>query len=227
MLCNLRHHRTFAFVAVSTTTDDSKEFALAYFVDGLNDVINSIWSVRVIDDCRPSFGRSDCLEASIDRCKCGEHAKNFDFVETEINCSSIDAEEITYIKSSNQRDENLLSVELQEHSIKTFFENLCAIIRHRACGIGINGGFAVLGHDETILIVLIGDSKRCRFEVVEEAFFCITIVIECLVIINVVACEIGEKCAVEVESSNTSLRDRVAADLHESMGASCSYHFGE
>ena len=83
----------------------------------------------------------------------------------------------------------------------------------------MNGGFAVLGHDESVLIVLVGDGEGRGFEVVEEALLRIAVVIESLMVVDMIAREVGEECSVEVETGDALLGDGVRRDLHEGMGA--------
>ncbi len=57
---------------------------------------------------------------------------------------------------------------------------------------------AVLRHDESVLVVFIGDSKSGPFESVKQAFFRIAVVVESFVIINMIAREVGEQRAIEI-----------------------------
>ena len=87
---------------------------------------------------------------------------------------------------------------MKQHAVKSFFKDLRFVIRQRTSGVGGYGRLAVLRHDQSILIVFVCDGKSTLFETIEEAFLGIAVVVKSLVIINVVACEIGEECAIEV-----------------------------
>ena len=113
---------------------------------------------------------------------------------------------------------------MQQHAVKSFFKDLRLVIRQRTSGVGGYGRLAVLRHDQSILIIFVRDGKSALFETIEEAFLGIAVVIKCLVIINVVACEIGKERTVKVQTRNALLGNRVATHFHECVLATCVHH---
>ena len=87
---------------------------------------------------------------------------------------------------------------MKQHAVKSFFKDLRLVIRQRTSGVGGYGCLAVLRHDQSILIIFVRDGKSALFETIKEAFLSVAVVIKCLVIINMIACEISEECAIEV-----------------------------
>ena len=223
---NLRHHRSFAFVAITSTTNDGDQFGILSFdfSNGLYDIINGIGRVGVINDSSPSFWAVNGFEAAVHRLQRREYPKHVEFVKSKAQGGAVDTEEIGYIKTSDKRHKHFLAIDIQQHAVEAFFQNLRFVIRQRAGRIGMYSCFAVLRHDQTVLVIFIGDSEGAFFECVKEAFLCVAVVIEGLVIINMIACKVGEQRSVEVESGNAFLCDGMAADFHESVSATGIYH---
>ena len=113
---------------------------------------------------------------------------------------------------------------MKQHTVKSFFKDLRLVIRQRTSGVGGYGRLAVLRHDQSILIIFVRDGKSSLFETIEEAFLGVAVVVKSFVIINVVACEISEECAVKVQTRDALLGNRVTAHFHECVLATCVHH---
>ena len=220
------HHGSLALVSVAATAYDRDEFGTLFldFVDGLDDILHGVGCVCVIDDGSPAFWASDGLEASVDGVERGEDAQHLRRLEAEAEGGTVDTEQVGDIEASDQRHEDLLVVDIQEHTVEAFFENLGMVVCYGACGVGMDAGAGVLGHDQAVLVVSVGYDECVGFETVEEALLGVAVVVEGLVVVDMIAREVGEECAIVVEPRNTLLRDGVAADFHEGVLAACVQH---
>ena len=185
----------------------------------LDDIIDGIGGVGIVHDGGPALWAADGLEASVNGREGTQDTQDIEFVKTEVECGTVDTEEVGDIKASDEGHEDLFAVEVKEHAVEAFLEDLRTVVRQCAGGVSMDGSFAVLGHDETVAVVFVRHRKGCGFEVVEEALLRIAVVIEGLMVVDMIAREVGEECSVEVESCYALLGDGVRGDLHEGMGA--------
>ena len=70
------------------------------------------------------------------------------------------------------------------------FNDLCLEICHAPDGIGLHLGLGVLYHVLSVLVIGIGNGKSIFVETVEESFLRIAIVLNGLVIVQMVACQV-------------------------------------
>ena len=131
------------------------------------------------------------------------------------------------VEATDQRHKDLAIVDKQQHAFEAFLQYCSLVVRQRAGGVGTDSGFAVLHHDEAVLIILVGNGKCVLTEVVKEAFLGVAVVVEGFVVVNMVAREVGKESAVEIQARDTFLRDGVRRHLHEGVRAAGFYHAAE
>ena len=85
-----------------------------------------------------------------------------------------------------------MSVELEQHPFEAFFEYLRAVVRHRPYRIRIDTCLRILRHYEPILVILIRYGKGIGFECIEQTLFRVAVVIKGLVVVDMIAREVGE-----------------------------------
>ena len=102
-----------------------------------------------------------------------------------------------------------------------------AEVCHLAYRVGLYGGLGVLHHYHAVLVVGVGDGESRLGQSVEECLFGVAIVLEGLVIVEVVAREVGEYASGEFQSANAFLVYGVRRALHEGVLASGLYHLAQ
>ena len=108
-----------------------------------------------------------------------------------------------------KRPTHFTTVDVEQHAFDAFFYDAAFVVCHAACAVGAHLSFAVLHHHCAIAIVEIGDGEGRFVQTIEEHLFRIAIVLKCLVIIQVVAGEIGENPSHKLETTNAVLVDGV------------------
>ena len=192
----------------------------------------------IVDDGRKALGRTDGLESSVD----GNEFRHLDEqVMTRNACSkfpdilvlqnlagcAIDGDEVGGIEASHEIGLHLLSVNEERHAFERFFDNPGGIVGHGAHTVTAMTSLGVLQHHLTVAVVEVGDSKSLFLQAIEELLFGMQIVLERLMVVQVVACQIGEDAAIEVQAADALLIDGVARHLHENEGATGIDHLLE
>ena len=101
------------------------------------------------------------------------------------------------------------------------------IVGHAPDGVGLDLRLGVLDHDEAVLVIYVGDGKGRLGQAVEEGFLRIAIVLEGLMVVQVVAGQVGKDASHECQTADTLLRYGVAGAFHEGVFASCLHHLGQ
>ena len=85
-------------------------------------------------------------------------------------------------------------------------------------------GAGVLSHHEAVFVVEVGDYEGVFGEGVEEGLLGAQVVVYGLMVVHVVACEVGEDTSGKLKASDTALRYGVGAHLHENILAAFVGH---
>ena len=120
-----------------------------------------------------------------------------------------------------------MSVNFEIHSSEVHLDDAGAEVSHLPNGVGLHGSLSVLYHNHAVLVIGIGDGESRLGQSVEESLLGIAIVLEGLVIIEVIASEVGEDSTREFQSADTFLSDGVAGAFHEGILASSLYHLAQ
>ena len=67
--------------------------------------------------------------------------------------------------------------------------------------------FAVLYHYHTVLVIGIGNCKGVLIQTIEEGLLRIAVVLEGFVVVQMIACQIGEHTTCKLQAANTLLSD--------------------
>ena len=106
-------------------------------------------------------------------------------------------------------------------------DNLALEVGHAPGGVGLDGGLGVLHHHHPVLVVGIGDGKGFLGQQVEKGLLGIAIVLEGLVIVEMVAGEVGEDASRKLQSADALLGDGMAGTLHKGIFAALLHHLGQ
>lgn len=75
----------------------------------------------------------------------------------------------------------------------------------------------VLRHYKPVLIIQVGQTEGVLRHVVEEFLLSFEIILHCLVIVQMVARQVGENTTCKTEPADTFLVDRVRTHFHEDI----------
>ena len=140
---------------------------------------------------------------------------------------TVNGEQVADVELADKLHSNLASVNLEIHSAEVTFKYLSLKVGHASDRICLNLSLGVLHHHHAVLVVGVGYGESCLWQTVEEGLLSVAVVLETLVIVEMVACKVGEYTACEVESAYALLCYCVRAALHEGILASCINHTAE
>ena len=178
----------------------------------------------VVDDGRVAPRRAERLEAAgyvVELAQDSEYLQRF--VTQHARCA-VDRKQIGDIELAHELDAHLVAVDVQQHSLERHLQDARPVVGHAAGGVGADGGGGVLHHVEPVFVVGVGDGEGLARQHVKEGLLGVAIVLECLVIVEVVAGQIGEDAARKGESAYSLLRYAVAAALHKGVLAALLHH---
>ena len=145
-------------------------------------------------------------------------------IRQELTRRGIDREEVAHVEASDKLHADLLAVDLEVHSLEVALQDARPVVGHALDGVGLDARLAVLHHEESVLVVSVGDGEGRLRQHVEEHLLGVAVVFERLVIVQVVSREVGEESARKVESADSVLMDGVGGALHEAIRTSCADH---
>ena len=193
---------------------------------GVQHILQRIRRVGVIHYGSDTFGGAYRLQSSGYALQSAHDNKYILWLLAEHTRRTIYGEQIADIELTNKLHAYLMSVHLKVHTLEVALYDMSRIVGNCARGICLHSCLGVLHHYHAILIISIGDSKGTLRQVIEEFLLGITIVLECLMIIKVIAGKIGEKSACESQSAYAFLRYGMAGALHESIFTTSFDHLG-
>ena len=107
------------------------------------------------------------------------------------------------------------------------FEDAALEVGHRAKRVGVNRGVGVLCHHQSVLVVKVGEHKGVAWQGVEEGFLGAEVGIDGLVVVKMVAGEVGEDSSCEGQPADAVLGDGVRRALHKGVLAAFVGHTAE
>ena len=140
---------------------------------------------------------------------------------------SIDSKKVVDIEFANELHSYFTSVDFQIHPLEVTFDDLCLEICRLLHGICLDGCMCILHHHHSVLIVDIGNCKCIGWQLIEEQFLCTDIVLERLMVVQMVASDIGKHATCKCQTANTVLDDGVRTDFHEYIFASGFCHLSQ
>ena len=178
----------------------------------------------VVDDGGESLRRPDRLQASADAAQRAHGHEHGLRVFAQQYRRGIDREEVAHVEASDKLHADLLAVDLEVHSLEVALQDARPVVGHALDGVGLDARLAVLHHEESVLVVSVGDGEGRLRQHVEKHLLGVAVVFERLVIVQVVSREVGEESARKVESADSVLMDGVGGALHEAIRTSCADH---
>ena len=151
----------------------------------------------------------DGLQTPVDAVECAQHHEYLLGVLAQHAGGTVDSQQVAYIELANKTDADLVTVDVEIHAGEVHLDDARAEVSHLTDGIGLDSGLRVLHHDHAVLVVGIGDGEGALGQSVEEGLLGIAVVLECLVIVEVVAGEVGEDASGELQSSDALLMNGV------------------
>ena len=141
------------------------------------------------------------------------------------NGCAIYGKQVAYVEFANKLHPNFSAIYLKIHTSEMAFQNSCLEVCHASGRVGFDSCLAVLYHNHAVLVVSICNGESCLWKTVEECFLGITVVLECLVIVEMVTGQVGKDTACEIQTADTLLCNSMRRTFHECIFASCLYHF--
>ena len=181
----------------------------------------------IVDDSGPTLGAVDGLETSVDGFEGAQYAQHVQFVKAQAQRRAVDTQQVGYVEPSHERNKDFFAVHREQHAVEAFFEDLRFVIGQRTGRVRMHGCLAVLRHDKAVLIIEVGHGKSRFLKPVEEMLLRIAVVIEGLMVVDMIAGEVGEQRAVKVQSGDALLGDCVRRDLHERIRTAGIHHAAE
>ena len=83
---------------------------------------------------------------------------------------------------------------------------------------------AVLRHHKPVLVVFVRYGKSTLLQSVKQPFLGVAIVVKGLMVVDVIAREVGKQRSVEVQTCDALLCDGMTAYFHEGVFTSCLHH---
>ena len=181
----LRHERSLAVVAVASGSTDGDDLSLAveHLVDGREHVGDGVRGVGVIDDGGESLRRPDRLQASADAAQRAHGHEHGLCVFAQQYRRGIDREQVAHVEASDKLHADLLAVDLEVHSLEVALQDARPVVGHALDGVGLDARLAVLHHEESVLVVSVGDGEGRLRQHVEEHLLGVAVVFERLVIV--------------------------------------------
>ena len=225
----LGHQRTFTLITVAACSTNGNDLTLAveHLMDGVEHILQSVRGMGIVHDSRIALLRADWIESSIHTLQRTQNDQYILRLLTEHDGSTIHGEQVAHIKLPDELYTNLLAIDIEIHSLEMTLYDLGLEVSHRTGGISLHLCLRVLHHEQTVLVVGIGDGEGVLFQPVEEGLFGITVILEGLMIVQMVTGEIRKETTLETESADTLLCDGMARALHEGILASGVHHPGQ
>ena len=224
------HQRALALVAVAAGSANGNHFsvlAFEHFVDGVQYVLQRIWCVGIVNDGGIALWRLDWFQSSAYAVKGTHHYEHIFWLLAEHDGCTIYGEQVAHVELADKLYAHFSAVNLQIHAAEVALQDSGSEVCHAAGRVGLHGSLGVLYHDHAVLVVGIGNGKGCLRQSVEECLLGVAVVLECLVVIEMVAGEVGEQASGKLQSSDTLLCDGVRRALHEGILAASLYHLAQ
>ena len=178
----------------------------------------------VVDDGGVALGRVYRLQTAADTVQGAQYQKDVVACLAQHAGGAIDGEQVAHIELPDELHSDFLAVDLEVHALEMAFQETGLEIGHALCGVGLHLCLGVLHHEESVLVVGIGDGECSLWQTVEEHLLGVAVILERPMVVEVVAREVGEDAAGEVQASDAVLVNGVAAALHEHIFAAFGHH---
>ena len=117
-----------------------------------------------------------------------------------------------------------MSVDVEIHTLEVALDDSTSEVSHRASRVGLDSCLRVLYHEQSVFVVGIRDSEGIFVQTVEEDFLGIAVILNSLMIVEMVACQVGEKSSGELQTTNAFLGNGVTRAFHEGIFTAGIHH---
>ena len=149
----------------------------------------------------------DRLQTTTDTVKRAEHHENLFRILAQHAGGTIDGEEVGDIELTDELHTDLMAVDVEVHTGEVHLYDACAEVGHLTDRISFDRSLRVLNHDHAVLVIGIRDGEGRLGQPVEESLLRVAIVLESLMIVQMVAREIGEDASGKLQSADALLMD--------------------
>ena len=183
------HQRALSLVAIAAcaTHGDNLSLAVQHLVNGVQHILQGIGRVRIVNDGRVTFGRTQRLKPAVNAMQGAHHQQNVFGTLAQHHCRAENCQQIANVELANELHANLCTVYFEIHSLEVALQYLRLEVGHATRRIGLHRGTRVLNHHHSVLVVGIGKGKRLLGQHVEEGLLGVAIVLEGFVIVQMVA----------------------------------------
>ena len=157
-----------------------------------------------------SILRTYRFEASAHAFQGAHDHKNFFRLLSEHDGGAVYSQQIAYVELADELHTYLVVVNLEIHAFEMAFYYPGLEVGHAACRVCLDPGLGVLDHEHAVLVVGVGYGESVFGESVEERLFRVTVVLEGLVIVQMVACKVGKQASGKLQAAYSFLCDGVA-----------------
>ena len=184
-------------------------------MNGIQHILQGIGGMGIVDDCRITLRRANRIKSAVYTFKGTHRDEDFLGLLAQHHGSTIDTEQVRNIELTYELYAHLATVNLEVHSLEVAFHNTGTEVGHLADAVGLHVSLRVLHHKHAVLVISIGNGKGILAKSVEEGLFSVTIVLNRLVIVQMIAREVREKSASKLQATNTLLGYGMAGALHK------------
>ena len=158
--CDTSHNRAFQRIAVAAATDHDNKVVtfVANFVDGVNDILQSVGSVCVIHNGGDSVV-VNVLEAAGCGVQAASHTQSLVFVNAAQYGSGHNGCDVVGVEATHQLCPHLFAVDFQLLPVDGVFDDFAAEVGNGLKAIAFYVGIAVLHHHAAVAVVDVGEGE--------------------------------------------------------------------
>ena len=220
------HLRALAVVAVASGAGDGHHggAAGADGTDGVEDVGNGVGGVGIVHHHRHAVVRAEPLEASRHGHEAAQRQGGLGGGSTHQAQGAVDGQQVVAVELAGEVGLHLDAVDAHQGAVDAVFDVAAAEVGVSAHRVGVAGGAGVLQHHQAVRVVGVDEGPGRGGEVVEQTLLGGEVGVEGFVVVEVVAGEVGEDAAGEVQAGGALLHLTVARALHGGEGAALVHH---
>ena len=119
--------------------------------------------------------------------------------------SAVNGQQVGCIEASDKLHVHFAVIDVHQHAVKSILKNFALEVAKRSERIGVYFCLCILNHDHTVSVIGICQGESRFRQSVEECLFCLQVVFECFVIVQMVAGDVREDASGEPQPSDTFL----------------------
>ena len=179
-------------------------------MDGLQHILKGIGRVGVVDDGGKALRRADGVEAPVDALQRTHRDENVLGLLAQHHGGTVDAEQVRDVEAPDELHAHLAAVNLEVHALEVALDDTGTEVGHLADAVGLHLRLRVLHHEQAVLVVGIGNGEGALRQLVEEHLLGVAVVLYGLVVVQMVAGQVGKESAGELQTADALLGNGVA-----------------